>query len=135
MPSLRSEEHTSELQSHSDLHSFPTRRSSDLLGEAGAIDALTGDEGRPAGRAGLLAIAVGEQHALLGEPIDVRGAVAHQPVRVAAQIRLADVVAPDDEDVGFFRLCHCSLLSGCSRRASCAHPRGYEATEYHDDRV
>src|SRR5476649_765218 len=29
--SARSEEHTSELQSHSDLHSFPTRRSSDLL--------------------------------------------------------------------------------------------------------
>src|SRR5882672_221233 len=29
-PTLRSEEHTSELQSHSDLHSFPTRRSSDL---------------------------------------------------------------------------------------------------------
>src|SRR5476649_2437083 len=27
----RSEEHTSELQSHRDLHSFPTRRSSDLL--------------------------------------------------------------------------------------------------------
>src|SRR5476649_1809561 len=27
---MRSEEHTSELQSHSDLHSFPTRRSSDL---------------------------------------------------------------------------------------------------------
>src|SRR4029453_11341115 len=30
----RSEEHTSELQSHSDLHSFPTRRSSDLFGAA-----------------------------------------------------------------------------------------------------
>src|SRR5476649_2380790 len=29
--SQRSEEHTSELQSHSDLHSFPTRRSSDLI--------------------------------------------------------------------------------------------------------
>src|SRR5579875_857793 len=28
--SSRSEEHTSELQSHRDLHSFPTRRSSDL---------------------------------------------------------------------------------------------------------
>src|SRR4030095_9490385 len=27
---LRSEEHTSELQSHRDLHSVPTRRSSDL---------------------------------------------------------------------------------------------------------
>src|SRR5882672_4071042 len=30
----RSEEHTSELQSHRDLHSFPTRRSSDLGNEA-----------------------------------------------------------------------------------------------------
>src|SRR5476649_2758169 len=29
---VRSEEHTSELQSHRDLHSFPTRRSSDLVG-------------------------------------------------------------------------------------------------------
>src|SRR5476649_1204070 len=29
----RSEEHTSELQSHRDLHSFPTRRSSDLGGD------------------------------------------------------------------------------------------------------
>src|SRR5476649_2741964 len=27
---VRSEEHTSELQSHRDLHSFPSRRSSDL---------------------------------------------------------------------------------------------------------
>src|SRR5579875_2687971 len=32
----RSEEHTSELQSHRDLHSFPTRRSSDL----GLVNAL-----------------------------------------------------------------------------------------------
>src|SRR5215204_5618221 len=32
--SRRSEEHTSELQSHSDLHSFPTRRSSDLARRA-----------------------------------------------------------------------------------------------------
>src|ERR1044072_9133861 len=30
----RSEEHTSELQSHRDLHSCPTRRSSDLSAEA-----------------------------------------------------------------------------------------------------
>src|SRR5215211_6245519 len=40
----RSEEHTSELQSHSDLHSFPTRRSSDLPIETtrGAHAALCG---------------------------------------------------------------------------------------------
>src|SRR5476649_583163 len=35
--SSRSEEHTSELQSHSDLHSFPTRRSSDLAGHTGIV--------------------------------------------------------------------------------------------------
>src|SRR5882672_5613927 len=34
----RSEEHTSELQSHRDLHSFPTRRSSDL--DHGRSDSL-----------------------------------------------------------------------------------------------
>src|SRR6476646_4322590 len=30
----RSEEHTSELQSHSDLHSFPTRRAADLRAQS-----------------------------------------------------------------------------------------------------
>src|SRR5476649_2199043 len=34
----RSEEHTSELQSHRDLHSFPTRRSSDLGAAERAVD-------------------------------------------------------------------------------------------------
>src|SRR4029453_7684775 len=34
---LRSEEHTSELQSHRDLHSFPTRRSSDLVQQPGRV--------------------------------------------------------------------------------------------------
>src|SRR5882672_9127827 len=38
---IRSEEHTSELQSHSDLHSFPTRRSSDLHGRKPADDSQT----------------------------------------------------------------------------------------------
>src|SRR5262252_9247025 len=36
-PRTRSEEHTSELQSHRDLHSFPTRRSSDLLALAAGV--------------------------------------------------------------------------------------------------
>src|SRR5215211_4307602 len=37
-PSVRSEEHTYELHSHSDLHSFPTRLSSDLtLGEVAVL--------------------------------------------------------------------------------------------------
>src|ERR1044072_9249842 len=39
---LRSEEHTAELQSHRDLHSFPTRRSSDLALFGGAYGVTRG---------------------------------------------------------------------------------------------
>src|ERR687886_663957 len=62
---VRSEEHTSELQSHRDLHSFPTRRSSDLLragaqakgvraGHPGAVPAHVPapDRGEPEGDGG-----------------------------------------------------------------------------------
>ena len=49
----------------------------------------------------LLAVGVGEQHAFLGEPVDVGRLIAHQAVRIAAQVRLTDIIAPDDEDVGF----------------------------------
>src|SRR5476649_1034816 len=38
----RSEEHTSELQSHRDLHSFPTRRSSDLTKHPCSFSISTG---------------------------------------------------------------------------------------------
>ena len=55
--------------------------------QAGAIDALPGDEGRAARRAGLLAVAIGEHHAFLGDAVDVGRLVAHQAVRVAAQVR------------------------------------------------
>src|SRR5476649_1734965 len=40
----RSEEHTSELQSHRDLHSFPTRRSSDLAVAHGGAKVFVGVE-------------------------------------------------------------------------------------------
>ena len=70
--------------------------------------ALPGDERRAPGGAALLAIAVGEQHALLGDAVDVGRAVAHQPMRVTAQVRLTDIIAPDDEDVWLLLrfLCH-----------------------------
>src|SRR5476649_2874475 len=49
----RSEEHTSELQSHRDLHSFPTRRSSDLHGRhrrpSGGLPAASRRPADPAG--------------------------------------------------------------------------------------
>jgi hypothetical protein len=67
--------------------------------QAGSINALPGDERGAARRAGLFAVGIGEHHAFLGEPVDVGRFVAHHPMRVAAQIRDADVVAPDDEDI------------------------------------
>src|SRR5262249_19088063 len=69
------------------------------LREAGAESALTGDEGRAPGRARLLAIRVRELHSLPGEAIDVRRAVAHHTVAVAAEVGDADVVAPDHQNV------------------------------------
>ena len=76
------------------------------LAEPGAERALTGDERRPPGGAALLAVGVGEAHPLVGDPVDVRRPVAHQPVAVAAQVRDPDVVTPDDEDVGSFLAGH-----------------------------
>ena len=78
----------------------PERRARQAdLGQAGAHAVLAGDERRPAGGAALLGVVVGEHHAFLGHPVDVGRLVAHHPMRVGADVRLADVVAPDDADV------------------------------------
>ena len=69
------------------------------LGQPGAEHALPGDEGGAAGGATLLTVVVGEQHALMGDPVDVGRLVAHHPLRVGADIGQADVVTPDDDDV------------------------------------
>ena len=42
----------------------------------------------------------------LAMPVDVWRLITHQSVRIATQIRLPDVVAPDDEDVGLLRVRH-----------------------------
>ena len=71
------------------------------LGEAGANGRLAGDEGRATGGAALLTIEVREQRAFLGEAVDVRCLVAHHAHVVGAEVELADVVSPENEDVGF----------------------------------
>ena len=70
------------------------------LEQAGAEWRLPGDEGRAAGGAALLAVPVGKHRAFLGDAVDVRRLVAHHAVIVGADVPPADVVAPDDEDVG-----------------------------------
>ena len=89
------------------------------LGEAGANRRLPGDERRAAGGAALLAVPVGEQRAFLGDAVDVGRLVAHHAQVVGADVELADVIAPDDEDVGFLRRGRRRL----SRRRSDPHDR------------
>ena len=75
------------------------RRSRDAdRGHAGADRQLTRDEGGAAGSAARLPVVIGEQDPLLGDAVDV-GRPAHHPVRIGADVPVADVVAPDDQDV------------------------------------
>ena len=69
------------------------------LGEPGPKRRLTGDERRAAGGAALLGVIIGEDDAFLGDPVDIRRAVAHQALGVDRDVPLADVVAEDHEDV------------------------------------
>src|SRR5215467_15046651 len=69
------------------------------FGQPGTQSVLTGDERCPSGGAALLAIAVGETHAFLGNAVDIGRAVAHQPVAVAAEVGNTDIIAPNDDDV------------------------------------
>src|SRR5436190_706103 len=75
-------------------------RNSDL-GHPGAVNRLTCDEGRAARRATVLGVVVREHHAFAGDAVDVRRLVAHQAECVGADVGLADVVAPNNEDIGF----------------------------------
>ncbi len=75
------------------------------LEQAGTKTDLAGDERRAAGRATLLAVPVGKQRPFLGDAIDVRRLVAHHALVVGADVPVADVIAPDDDDVGFLVGC------------------------------
>ena len=60
---------------------------------------VAADEGSPPRGTALLAVVVGERDTLAGDPVDVRGLVAHHAAVVVADVPGADVVSPDDEDV------------------------------------
>ena len=93
------------------LHQPFVRAGQADLGQAGADRRLAGDEGGAPGGAALLAVPVGEQGALFGDPIDVRRPVPHHAQVVGADVVPADVIAPDDEDVRLRR-----GLRPCRRR-------------------
>ena len=74
------------------------------------IGSSPGDEVRATRRATCLGIVVGEQHAFLGDLVEVRRPARHHAAVIGADIPHADVVAHDDDDVGLLR-----LLCGCRR--------------------
>jgi hypothetical protein len=94
-------------------HADRRARQADLR-QPGAIHALAGDERSAPGGAALLAVRIREHHPFLREPVDVGRVIAHQTVRIATQIRDADVVAPEHEDVGLAASSCCLPASGWS---------------------
>ena len=82
------------------LQAFLCARQANLE-QAGPKARLAGDEGPAAGGATLLAVPVGEHRAFFGDAVNIGGLVAHHAVVVGAGIPVADVVSPDDEDIGF----------------------------------
>ena len=69
--------------------------------QAGTKHTLAGDKGGAAGGTALFGIIVGKNDAFVGDAVDVRRPVTHHPFRISADIGLANVVAPDNDDVGF----------------------------------
>jgi hypothetical protein len=67
--------------------------------QPGTKGTLAGDKSGAAGGAALLAVIVGRQRAFLGKPIDVRRALAHDARVIRADIRPADSVGHDDENI------------------------------------
>src|ERR1700720_3872432 len=66
---------------------------------------LPQNEGGAACRAALLSIGVGEDRTFFRQAINVGRSVAHYSEVVGANVVNADVIAPDNEDVGFLLLC------------------------------
>ena len=88
------------------------------LAQAGAEDALAGDEGRTPRGAALLAVTIGEHDSFVGDAVDIRRLVAHHAVAVGADVPHADVIAPDDQNVRFLFCCHRPSFWGAIKQLS-----------------
>ncbi|MCY1294963.1 hypothetical protein D9M70_442830 [compost metagenome] len=84
-------------------------------GHARPDGVLAGDECRAARRARRLRIVVGEADAFHTDAVDVRRGVAHGAHAIGADVLPANVVTPDDEDVGLAMRGLLSLRQGCHR--------------------
>src|ERR1700733_11986393 len=87
------------------VHADGSARNSDFR-QAGTVDTLAGEEGGPPPSATLLTIGVDKHHAFFCETVDVRSLVTHKPMAIATEVRNANVVPPNHEDVRLL----CSFL-------------------------
>src|SRR5262245_12421304 len=60
---------------------------------------LAGDKRGATGGAALLTVVVGEDHPVFGDAVDVWGPIPHQSAGVSADVRLTDIIAPNDDNV------------------------------------
>ena len=87
------------------------------LQHAVAQRAGAANEGRATGGAALLGIVIREADALLGDAVDVRRLVAHHATAIVADVLVADVVSPNNEDIGL-------LVRSVRRRPDDRQPEG-----------
>ena len=79
-------------------------------GQTHADRILSRDKRRASRSAGGLGVVIHEDHPFLADAVDVRRAAAHHAAMVGTDIPDADVVAPNDQDVGLARFLHFELL-------------------------
>ncbi len=77
------------------------------LGKPGADGRLPGNEGSATGGAALLPVEVREQRPLPGDAVDVGRAVAHHPEVVCTDVKPADVIGHDEENIWLLAARHC----------------------------
>ncbi|KKO19342.1 MAG: hypothetical protein BROFUL_01941 [Candidatus Brocadia fulgida] len=85
------------------LPAFLSARHADL-GHAGAYRHVTADECGAPGGAALLAVVIGERQTFPCKAVNVGRLVTHHTAIVVADVPGADVITPDDENVGLFAL-------------------------------
>ena len=95
------------------LHALGSAGQTDL-GQAGAHRRLACNEGGASSRATLLTVPIRENCTFAGDAVNVGRLVTHHAHVVGADIKLADVVAPDYKDVRLLLRC-CAVGSNAHR--------------------
>ena len=91
---------------------------------AGAQRMHAGEEGVTTRRAALLGVVLGKHRPFLADLVDVRRLADHQAAMIDARLHPADVIAHDEEDIGFllWLLCVAGALATIAAAATANRP-------------